>query len=124
MNLENICIFNKPKNMKVFPFIFIRTITIKSSEIDFMVNKIIDFRNIYNMKSINKVKFDLFRKKNKLHFDINDNSEYFKNDDLSNNIFEKFKEITTTYSMNREDPKEDLVDQFQYTMLHWNGRKY
>lgn len=122
--LENICIFNKPKNMKVYPFVFIRTVTIKTSEIDFMINKIIDFRNIYNMKSINKVKFDLFRKKNKIHFDINDNSEYFKNDDLSNNIFEKFKEITTTYSMNREDPKEDLVDQFQYNMLHWNGTKY
>lgn len=122
--LENICIINKPKNMKVFPFVFIKTNTIKSSEIDNLSCKIIDFRNIYNMKAINKVKFDTFRKKNKLHFDLTDNSQYFENKDTSNNTYEKFKEITTTYCMNKEDPNEDLIYQFQYNSQDWNDKNY
>ena len=46
--------------MKVFPFVFIKTNTIKSSEIDKLSDKIIDFRNIYNPKEMKEIGFNYF----------------------------------------------------------------
>ena len=52
--LENICIFNPPPKMKTCQFVFIKTSKIKSRDLDKLCDNIIDFRNIYNMKTLNK----------------------------------------------------------------------
>lgn len=117
--LENVCIFNQPKNMKKIPFVFINTVHIELQEIDNLCTKIIDFTNIFNMKKRTKC-----RKKNE-KFKLSDD-DYDNNDDndFTKNTYEKFKEIEEISDMNKEDPKEDLIYQFQYNSKDYRNNYY